>query len=206
MHWSYQEGFRMIKKAHAVVMAIAALALLAQPAITVAEGDDFKSCARCHGEDGNSTKSSSPSIAGLSAAYGEHALRAFRDGERECGASKMKCRMAAKWTDEEIVAASAHFAQFERVAPEQSFDSALAEQGKAIHQEKCAGCHSAEASSAPDAVDGGMLNGQWREYLEYSLEQYAGGGRQQPDDMRAALESLDEAQKDAVLHYYASGL
>ncbi len=50
-----------------------------------------------------------------------------------------------------------------------------------------------------------MLNGQWREYLEYVLEEYANGGRQQPDKMRSALESLDDTQKDALLNYFASG-
>ncbi len=177
-----------------------------QTLTAVAEGDDFKACARCHGEDGNSTKSSSPSIAGMSTAYSEHALRDYRDGKRECGTSKLKCRMAAKWTDEEIVAASAHFAQFDHVAPEQSFDPALAEQGKAIHEDKCARCHSAGASAESGGQPADSLNGQWREYLEYSLQQYAGGGRQQPDDMRAALESLDDSQKEALLNYYASGL
>jgi cytochrome c553 len=177
-----------------------------QMATAVAEGDDFKACARCHGEDGNSQKPSSPSIAGMDTAYSEHALRDYRDGKRECGTSKLKCRMAAKWTDEEIVASSAHFAQFERVAPEQSFDAGLAEQGKAVHEEKCAACHSPGASAEAGSQPADSLNGQWREYLEYALQQYAGSARQQPDDMRAALESLDDSQQEALLNYYASGL
>ena len=196
----------MRKIAQNTLLFILVAILGPQATVAVAEGDEFKACARCHGEDGNSQKSSSPSIAGMSAAYSEHTLRGYREGERECGTSKLKCRLAAKWTDEEIVSASAHFAQFDRVAPEQSFDSALAEQGKVIHEDKCASCHSAESSADAGDQPADTLNSQWREYLEYALQQYAEGGRQQPDEMRAALESLDETQKDALLNYYASGL
>jgi sulfide dehydrogenase cytochrome subunit len=196
----------MRKTVRVILFAIAIAVSGLQATAAVAEGDEFKACARCHGEDGNSQKSSSPSIAGMSTAYSELSLRDYRDGKRECGTSKLKCRMAAKWTDEEIVASSAHFAQFDRVAPEQSFDAALAEQGRAIHEEKCASCHSAGASKDAGGQPADSLNGQWREYLEYALQQYEGGGRQQPDDMRAALESLDDSQKDALLNFYASGL
>lgn len=196
----------MRTSARTVLLMIALTLSGLQMATAVAEGDEFKSCARCHGEDGNSKKASSPSIAGLSTVYSEHALRDYRDGKRECGTSKIKCKMAAKWSDEEIVASSAYFAQFERVAPEQDFDAALAERGKVIHEEKCAGCHSADSSTDTGGTPANVLNGQWREYLEYSLQQYAGGGRQQPDDMRAALDSLDDSQKEALLNYYASGL
>jgi len=196
----------MRTSARTILLMIAVTVLGLQTTTAVAEGDEFKACARCHGEDGNSSKPASPSIAGMDSAYSEHALRDYRDGKRECGTSKLKCRMAAKWTDEEIAASSAHFAQFERIAPEQSFDAALAEQGKAIHEEKCASCHSAGSSANASGTPADSLNGQWLEYLEYALEQYAAGGRQQPDEMRAAVESLDESQKDALLNYYASGL
>ena len=36
------------------------------------------------------------------------------------------------------------------------------------------------------------------------MEQYQAGDRAMPDGMKAAVESLDEAQWDALLNYYAS--
>lgn len=195
----------MSKAISTIWLLIASTVLVLSTAVAVS-ADDFKSCARCHEQDGNSTDSELPTIAGFSAGYIDAVMREYRDGERECGSSKMKCRMAAKWTDGEIASAAAHYAQFERAIPEQSFDGALAATGQAIHQEKCASCHSANAAASPDSHPAGMLNAQWREYLEYALEQYASGGRQQPEEMRSALEALDEDQKDELLHYYASGL
>lgn len=190
----------MSKLINAILLLVAAVVF----ALPLA-ADEFKSCARCHGEDGNSPKSSSPSIAGFNARYTTAAMEAYRDGKRECVSMKLKCKIAAKWSDEEIASAAAHYAQFEYVAREQPFDEALATTGQGVHEEKCASCHSAAAVASADAQPAGMLNGQWREYLEYSLEEYANGGRPQPDEMRSALESLDDAQREALLQYYASG-
>ena len=187
------------------VLVAATVSLLASPARAEDPADAFKSCVRCHGQDGNSAKPSAPSIAGFRAEYIAASMREYREGRRQCGTSKMKCRMAAKWTDEEIDSAAAHYSQFKRVAPKQEFDSALAAKGKAIHEDKCASCHSAEPTAAAGTQPAGILNGQWREYLDYALGQYENGGRHQPDEMRAAGESLDAAAKEALLHYYASG-
>jgi sulfide dehydrogenase cytochrome subunit len=166
--------------------------------------DPFKRCASCHGADGNSSKSKNPSISGLSVGYAELAMKAYRDGSRPCPTSKMKCRMAAKWTDEEISAAAQHFAEFPRIRHEQEFDAGLAAQGKAIHEQHCDSCHS--EASAGDASDGGLLNGQWREYLELVLTGYGAGERAQPNEMKSALAELGDGDEEALLHYYASDL
>jgi sulfide dehydrogenase cytochrome subunit len=50
-----------------------------------------------------------------------------------------------------------------------------------------------------------MLEGQWREYLEYAMEQYRNGGRSQPERMASATGDLKDDEWDALLHYYASG-
>ena len=192
-------------KANSIIWLSIALTVFALATAVGVSADEFKVCARCHEQDGNSTDADNPIIAGFTAGYIVASMEEYRAGRRDCGTSKLKCRMAAKWSDEEIAAAAAYYAQFERAAPEQSFDSALAATGQVIHDEKCASCHSSKELTATDSQPAGMLNGQWREYLEYALEQYASGGRQQPEDMRLALEALDEAQKDGLLHYYASG-
>jgi len=194
----------MLKTFLAICFLVAEFTVVMTAAATDS-GEEFKNCARCHGKDGNSPKPSAPSIAGFSAEYIAASMHEYREGRRQCASSKMKCKIAAKWTDEEIDAASSHFAGFKRIAPTQEFDSALAATGKTIHETSCSDCHSAGAAGSPDSPPAGILNGQWREYLEYALEQYANGGRQQPDKMRAALESLDAAKRDALLNYYASG-
>jgi sulfide dehydrogenase cytochrome subunit len=168
-----------------------------------AADDEFKLCARCHGADGNSTKSNSPSISGLDPAYAEEVMKEYRDGARPCGLSSMKCKMAAKWSDEEIVAAAAHFSAMPRKAPDQAFDAGLAAAGKKLHEAHCQACHGqAPTEGKPH---GGLLNGQWREYLDYALNQYQEGAWSQPDEMEKALAGLSADDRAALLDYYASG-
>lgn len=188
----------------ALGLSVAAL-FFAQPVAIADSAEEFKSCARCHGQDGNSTKSSSPSIAGFPAGYISTAMKEYLEGQRECTTMKIKCKIARKWTDESIASAAAHYSQLEFVAREQAFDEALAATGKAVHEEKCASCHSAEGAASADAQPAPALVGQWREYLEHTLGEYARGARPQPDDMQAALESLGDDQREALLNYYASG-
>lgn len=194
-----------MSKAITIICFLLSAAMFILSTAVAQAADDFKICARCHGQDGNTEDSDVPAIAGLSARYMEASMRDYRGGKRECGTSKMKCRMAAKWTDQDIVAAAAHFAQFDRAAPEQPFDSALAVKGEAIHLDHCAECHSVNAAASADSQPAGVLNAQWRGYLEYALQQYSSGGRQQPEQMRSAVEALTGDEKDAVLNYYASG-
>lgn len=164
------------------------------------DADPFKTCTRCHGQDGNSSKPPTPSISELDADYIVAALAAYRDGSRACGFSKIKCKMVNKWSAEEITAAAEHFSAVPRTRAEQEFDASQAEAGKALHAAKCADCH------APDAGDqqGGLLQGQWREYLEYAMGQYRDGGRTQPEGMKAVTAGLGDDEWDALLNYYAS--
>lgn len=175
-------------------------AMLASLGVSLAAlaADDFKLCVRCHGADGNSPNASAPSIAGMDPGYAEATWAAYKDGSRPCGMAEMKCRMAAKLTGEEITAAAEHFGAGARVAAEQEFDPALAEKGKALHEAHCHSCHGKD----PEVP---WLRGQWRKYLEYSLEHYQNGTRQQPQEMADALGALAPGDLDALLHFYASG-
>ena len=164
------------------------------------EAGQFKSCTRCHGQDGNSSKPPTPSISALDADYIAASMKAYQDGSRTCGFSKIKCKMASKWSAEDIAAAAQHFSALPRTRAPQEFDESLAETGKALHAEKCAGCH----SQSGGADQGGLLQGQWREYLEYAMEQYGNGGRVQPEGMKAAAAGLGDGEWDALFNYYAS--
>jgi sulfide dehydrogenase cytochrome subunit len=169
--------------------------------------DPFKGCSACHGKDGNSKKPANPSISALSPKYTRMSMAAYRDGSRECGKKKMKCKIAAKWTDDQIADSALHFSGFARVQRDQDFDAGLASRGKAVHEERCAGCHGGGAEGLAEGVtDGGLLHGQWRDYLGFALNQYREGGRQQPDAMRAEVDALSDEDREAVLHYYASDL
>ena len=184
---------------------VAAVLLFAglQSVAGLAVADEFKLCARCHGADGNSTKSNSPSIAGLDPGYAQEAMKDYRDGTRPCGLSSMKCKMAAKWSDEEIAAAAEHYGAMARKAPDQAFDAGRAAAGEKLHQAHCQACHGQEP--AEGKPHGGLLSGQWREYLDYALNQYQEGAWSQPDEMKKALAGLSADDRAALLDFYASG-
>jgi len=84
----------------------------------------------------------------------------------------------------------------------QKFDPALAKKGKALHERGCEKCHSEGGSLASD--DSGILAGQWMPYLTESFKQYSSGKRPMPEKMKPKMQKLDQADVDALVHYYGS--
>ncbi len=166
--------------------------------------DNAKMCQGCHGQEGNSSKDSVPSIAEISVPVHADALRAYRDGSRTCAdpKSKMMCGVSRKLTDAQIESLAEFFAAMEFKAAIQEFDANKAAAGASIHEENCEKCHTAGGSDAYD--DASILAGQWMPYLRLSLAQFADGTRDQPEAMKAKFEKLGEADLEALVHYYAS--
>jgi len=151
-------------------------------------------CNGCHGTDGNSAGASNPSIAGLSASYFDAAMKQFRSGERP---STIMGRLAKGYSDEQLKAMADFFAAKKLLAAKQSFDAGKAKQGKAVHDKSCKMCHAKNGAN-------GVLAGQWKEYLQVTLEEFRAGKRKGPDMMTKALTSMSEADVEALINYYAS--
>ena len=177
-------------------IALTALLLLSGPAMA-----DIALCAGCHGEDGRGGDSVTPIIAGIPDVLQEDALFAYIDGARKCGSKPMKCMMIANLTEDEIIEFAAHFSALPYASAEEDFDAALVDAGKAIHDKDCAMCHGADG---PDDSADAILHGQRKDYLRYSLEQYASGGREQPAAKEKKLSALTSEDTEALLNYYAS--
>jgi len=182
------------------LIVIAAWLLMAFPACVNA-ADMLKMCVSCHGEDGRGTDSDTPIISGISAAVQEDALYSYASGARDCGATPMMCKMAARLTDEQIVELSAHYADIAFVPAGEEFDAALAEKGQAIHQESCAICHGGSEPGKPNAS---ILHGQRMGYMRYALQQYAAAERQQMPMMERKTVQLTGDDIEALVHFYAS--
>ncbi len=162
-----------------------------------------KACQECHGADGISTDENVPTIAGISSFVNADYLYAFREGARECGADFAdKCSVKNDLTDDQIEGLAEYFGGMEFKAAKQDFDADKAALGAGIHAENCDKCHSGGGSDPED--DSSILAGQWTAYLQSSMTQFVADDREQPTTMKRKMETLSEADVEALAHYYAS--
>lgn len=170
-------------------------------------------CNDCHGQDGLSTDSDIPIIAGQSYIILEDALNAYAAEERPCVESKYRhgdterpaatmCELAANLNAEEIEALSEHYESLPFKGIVQDFDATLAETGAKIHQRNCDKCHSEGGSLADD--EAGLLAGQWTEYLRTSIDDYQSGDRPMTKKMAEKMKRMSTEDFEALLHFYAS--
>ncbi len=166
---------------------------------------DVTSCASCHGDNGVSKSDQVPTLAGLSAPYLEAQMTNYQKAQRPC--AKMNgtdmCEIAKKLSADQVKSTAAIFAAEKFVAAKQTPDAALVAKGKALHQSRCALCHSAGGGDPAD--DSGILAGQWQGYLEATLQSFAAGKRVQPDGMKKRTSQLSPDDIHALAAYYASG-
>lgn len=156
-------------------------------------------CAGCHGTYGYSS-SPMPIIAGLSATYFGEVMRQYQNDERP---STIMSRLSKGYTETQIDDMAAFFASQTWKSPFQEVDPALVARGKRIHQEKCESCHKS-GGRFQDATTP-RIAGQWREYLEIILQEYAKSDREMPDFFMTTITRTLSAQDiTALAHFYAN--
>jgi sulfide dehydrogenase cytochrome subunit len=182
------------------LIAIAALLPLSSPGLADIAGT-IKYCTTCHGEDGRGTDADTPIIAGIPAVVQEDAIYAYVDGDRDCGATPMMCKMASKLNEDQVAEVAAYFAAMPFSAAGEDFDAELAKAGESLHKENCAICHGADD---PEDAEASILHGQRKGYLRHVLQQYAAGERVQLPAMEKKTSVLSSDDIEALLNYYAS--
>nr|VFK25260.1 MAG: sulfide dehydrogenase (flavocytochrome c), cytochrome c subunit [Candidatus Kentron sp. MB]VFK31507.1 MAG: sulfide dehydrogenase (flavocytochrome c), cytochrome c subunit [Candidatus Kentron sp. MB]VFK75542.1 MAG: sulfide dehydrogenase (flavocytochrome c), cytochrome c subunit [Candidatus Kentron sp. MB] len=159
-------------------------------------------CAGCHGTNGVSMGPAMPTIAGLSEDYFQESMEEFKNGER---ASTIMGRVAKGYSEEEIEAMAAWFAEKPFVRAAQKSDAEKAAKGEKLHRKYCEKCHE-EGGALDDET--GILAGQWMPYLRYSLHDYLTGTSEAPKKMKKRLDALEKKHgKDgieAIVQYYGS--
>lgn len=170
-------------------------------------------CLDCHGKDGASTESEIPIIGGNSAQYIIDSAIAYKDKARPCpeieypegehkGTKTDMCHVVDELSEEETQRVAEYFADKPFVRAQQTSDPEKAKLGARIHERRCEKCHE-DGGSSPDD-DAGILAGQWKPYLEGSFEEYASGKRSMPEKMQPKMDKLDEADTEALIHFYIS--
>ena len=130
-------------------------------------------CSGCHGPSGASLGPSIPTISGMSKRFFIRQMNGFKDGTVP---STVMSRIATGYTFKEIKIMAEYFSNKQFVpAKVQKSNPVLAEKGAKLHQKYCEKCHSLGGTSAQD--HDGILSGQWRAYLETSLQDYMFGDR-----------------------------
>lgn len=172
-----------------------------------------KDCEGCHGNNGVSTASDVPTIAGISAGVHGDYLLSYKNKERPCTKSKYRqgdtkrpetdmCTVAGKLSDKDMEALAAHFAAKPFVAAKQPADAAKAAAGKAIHMRACEKCHTGGGRDA--SADASILAGQQGAYLKKAMDEFIAGTRPEPKKMKEKFAGLKPADIDALLYYYAN--
>lgn len=205
-----------MKKLHtAVLLACSALSGMSYSvAVSAAEASKLvESCFACHGKNGVSTEAKIPSIASYSEDYLGGSMKKYQKKERPCveteypsgskkGTKTDMCKIAASLSAVEITQIGEFFVEQTFVPARQTFDAELAKQGKAIHNTKCYTCHGEGGSLPGDHA--GILAGQKMDYLRQQIRFFKEEKRPMSKKMKPKLESLDDAQLEAVIHYYGS--
>jgi len=178
-----------------------------KPATLTGASDSMlaNTCAGCHGTNGASLGPASPTIAGISEEYFVEVMTGFASGAVP---STIMGRIAQGYSEDEIKQMAKFYAGKPFVAAAgQKADAAGAKTGAKLHDKYCEKCHAEGGTSAED--DSGILQGQWRPYLEWTLADYIDGKREPTKKMKKKLEELSEDHGDAgwaaLMDFYASG-
>ncbi len=161
-------------------------------------------CAGCHGTDGASGGPASPTIAGISEEYFIELMSGFASGDVP---STIMGRIAKGYNEDETKAMAKFFASKPFVKAKQDSDAKLAAAGAKMHDKYCEKCHAEGGSSAED--DSGILNGQWKPYLAWTMEDFTSGTRDAPKKMKKKVKKMHAKYGDkgieALMNFYAAG-
>lgn len=190
---------RTPRKLPVLLLFLSVTAAAAPPAIVAA-------CRACHDVDGSGVgKDYVPIIAGIPPAHIEEALYAYKDGARQCRVEPAMCNTADLLSDDDVVQLAQYYGELPRHSHATTFNEALAAKGKLVHERLCARCH--VPPDDPDVADvlGYPLHGQRADYLQYALEAYLNGTRENLlSDMEEKISQLEDGDVDALVHYYVS--
>ena len=156
-------------------------------------------CAACHGADGNSTMSGSPSLAGQPRIFLENNLIMIREGIRDIPV--MKGQLDGL-TDPQIIAIAKFYAGHTLKPIHGKHHDALYERGKLLSKQAlCGTCH------LPNYVGREQmprLAGQREDYLLHSMRQFRNNTATGRDTiMAASLHGMNDDDLKAIAHYLA---
>ena len=184
-----------------VLVYAAALALTGAAAAADREAGERKAaiCVACHGEGGNSTNPTVPSLAAQPAQFLSTALYMFRAGNRQ---DPQMTPMAKPLSNAEMNDLAAYFAAQKPAPPRHQTSAENASQGpelaKTFH---CTQCHGAQLLGQQQMP---RLAGQQYDYLRAQLRGFRDGKRADLDGkMTESAQGLSDKDIDVLADYMA---
>nr|WP_312379181.1 c-type cytochrome [Delftia acidovorans] len=164
-----------------------------------------KSCAACHGADGNSSISTNPKLAQQHPEYLFKQLQEFKSGERN---SPVMSGMAAQLSEQEMRDV-AWFLGAQRIKPGIAKEKDLVTLGERIYRggiadrniPACAACHSPDGAGIP--VQYPRLGGQHADYIAAQLMAFRDGIRLNSRPMAGVATRLNDREIKALSDYIA---
>lgn len=176
---------------------------LALASVTATQAQDLGSrlvsCAACHGADGNSKTSASPSLAGQPRTFLENQMIMIREGLRDIPAMKGQLDGVS---DADVIALAKHFSSQTLVPLEIRRNETLYQRGAELSKKMlCGTCHLPDYSGRDQMP---RLSGQREDYLLHSMRQFRNNEAVGRDTiMAASLYGIPDADLVAIAHYLA---
>lgn len=177
-----------------------ALFVLGAWAASAAHAADPQLCFACHGENGNSTNPSVPSLSAQPAQFIATQLIMFREKRRN---NPLMSPMAAPLTNPEITELGKFFAaQPRKTAATKPAEEVMAAGRRITDQFNCVACHGATLHGQQHIP---RLAGQQADYLRTQLKGFKAGTRFDMDgNMTAAAQPLSTQDIDVLAEYLAA--
>jgi len=157
-------------------------------------------CAACHGADGNSTLSGTPSLAGMGAFYTHWQLIMFRDGRRR---DPQMTPFVQNLTDEDLGDLAAYYAAQAPRSRTAATSSSRAAAGRPLAlSNHCTSCH---GPALMGQLQVPRLAGQDLDYLVKRLRGYKAKTTSDLDGMMTMVaQSLSDEDVENLVHFLAS--
>jgi cytochrome c553 len=181
---------------YAAALALAGTAAAADPR---AGENKAAVCTACHGEAGNSTNPTVPSIAGQPEKFIATALYMFRAGSRQ---DPQMTPMAKPLSNAQMNDLAAYFAAQKPAPPRHQASAASASAGPELAKKfNCTQCHGPRLLGQQQMP---RLAGQHYEYLRAQLAAFKAGKRADLDgNMTAAAQALSDKDLEVLADYIA---
>ena len=150
-------------------------------------------CETCHGDDGNTTKSKMPTLAGQDAKYFVKMMKRYKDGKR---LHEKMAEAVEELSEQDVIDLATYYAAQEPVKrnvrmPLKSTEWIV----------RCERCHGIDGNSSDPRFP--MLAGQDETYLNQALQAYASGGRDNTT-MHAMADPLSPGDIERIASHFAT--